>query len=359
MGKGIYKRGKSWYINFYVKGERYTECLGEVSKTFAKEEAGKRRTEIIVGMLRPKAQDPPFEKFIDRYLAEVSVNKAPKSHARDKCSAAHLKGFFGGRRISRIGETDIHRYKRDRKAEILGKKPDGSPASINRELALLSHAFNVGKFPNPVKGVKRFEEFGRERFLDEEEEGHLFEAVGQVAPRLEPLFRVLISAGYRLGEVLGLRNCPEMVDFDQGYIRIPRIIRKDRKKDVVTPLNAVLTDALKEAIAIRNVKKGERIFPYSLQYVGRQWRKVRETADLDNVRVHDLRHTFGSRAGRAAQDDPYAVQELMGHTDFRTTQKYIHVSESRKRAVMEKLDSSNNDFNNIQRKRANLKSIKP
>lgn len=69
--------------------------------------------------------------------------------------------------------------------------------------------------------------------------------------------------------------------------------------------------------------------------------------DLEGIRVHDLKHTFGSRAGEAAQDDPYAMQELMEHTDFRTTQKYIHVSETRKRAVMEKLDRSLNIFPNI------------
>jgi integrase len=357
MGLGIYKRGKSYYIDFWCNGERYIECLGEVRRTFAKEEAKRRKAAMLENRLRPKAADPLFEKFIDKYLAGVSINKAPKSHARDKVSADHLKRFFAGRRISRISETDIHRYKRDRREEILAKNPDGSMASINRELALLSHALNVEKFPNPVKGVKRFEEFGRERFLDEEEERRVFEAIEQIAPKLEPLFRVLINAGYRLGEVIELRNCPEMVDFEGGCIRIPRMIRKDKKKDVVTPLNSSLTEALQKAIAIRKVKKGERIFPYSLQYVGRQWRKICKVAGLEGVRIHDLRHTFGSRAGRAAQDDPYAVQELMGHTDFRTTQKYVHVSETRKRAVMKKLDSSPNDFPNSQRKRASLKSV--
>jgi integrase len=92
-------------------------------------------------------------------------------------------------------------------------------ASINRELALLSHTLNVAKLPNPVKGVKRFEEFSRERFLDEDEERRVFEAIDEINPKLEPLFTVLINAGYRLGEVLALRNCPEMVNFGQGYIR--------------------------------------------------------------------------------------------------------------------------------------------
>jgi integrase len=129
-----------------------------------------------------------------------------------------------------------------------------------------------------------------------------------------------------------------MIDFANGYIRIPRMIRKGKKRDVVTPLNDILTEALKMAININGIGKGERIFPYSIFSIDKKWSKIRKMAGLeDSVRVHDLRHTFGSRAGKAAQDDPYAVQDLMGHTDFRTTQKYIHVSESRKRSVMEKL----------------------
>jgi integrase len=339
-GTGIWQRGNSWYIEVTITGQRYRECLGRVSKTFAKEMAAKRRTELLEGRLRPKAQDPIFERFLDDYLDDVSVNKALKSHSRDKASSIHLKRFLGEKRISQISRMDIERYKRDRRAEILTRKPEASMASINRELALLSHAFNVAKFPNPTKGVKRFEEFSRERFLDDEEERRVFEAIEQVDPKLEPLFKVLINAGYRLGEVLGLQNCPEMLNFEEEYIRVPRMIRKGKKKDVVTPLNDVLGAALKDAMKIVNVKKGERIFPYSLQFVDRQWVKIRKLAGLeDTIRVHDLRHTFGSRAGQAAHDDPYAVQDLMGHTDFRTTQKYIHVSQTRKRAIMERLGS--------------------
>ena len=183
MRVGIWQRGKSWYIEITVKGQRYRESLGRVSKTFAKEMAAQRRTELIQRRLRPKAEDPLFQKFIDNYLAEVSINKAPKSHARDKTSAAHLKRFFNGKRISVISRMDIERYKRDRREEILAGGRQAL-ASINRELALLSHALNVRKFPNPVKGVKRFEEFGREQFLDEEEEQRIFEAIDQICPVL-------------------------------------------------------------------------------------------------------------------------------------------------------------------------------
>jgi len=350
MGKnaGVWQRGNSWYIEMTVKGQRYRESLGRVSRTFAKEMAAQRRTELIQGRLRPKPQDPLFEKFLDSYLAGVSINKAPKSHARDKTSTVHLKRFFNGKRISQISRMDIERYKRDRREEILGEGRQ-SLASINRELALLSNAFNVGRFPNPVKGVKRFDEFSRERFLDEGEEERLFEAIGETYPELKPLFCVLINAGYRLGEVLGLRNCPEMINFGEGYIKIPRMLRKGKKKDVVTPLNKILTEALKEAMNVSDVGRGERIFPYSLFSIEKKWKRIRKLAGLDNLRIHDLRHTFGSRIGKEAQDDPYVVQELMGHTDFKTTQKYIHVSETRKRAVMERLGSNTHKITHIRK----------
>ncbi|MBW2056063.1 MAG: tyrosine-type recombinase/integrase [Deltaproteobacteria bacterium] len=338
MGSGVYKRGQSYYVDFWVRGRRYTECLGRVSKTFAKEEAARRKTALIEGRLRPKAQDPGFSRFIDTYLAEVSINKAEKSHARDRTSAVHLKAFFGGKRVSQISRMDVERYKRERRQEIEAKGRTGL-ASVNRELALLSHAFNVAKLPNPVRGVKRFPEFGRERFLTEDEESRMFEALAEVEPDLEPLFRVLINAGYRVGEVLALRNDPEMVNFRAGWIRIPRMVRKGKKRDVVTPLNDVLTESLKRAIRNGKVAKGEVIFPYTVWHLDRVWQKVRRLAGLgEDVRIHDLRHTFGSRAGSQAHDDPYAVQELMGHSDFRTTQKYIHVDMARKRAIMKRLE---------------------
>ena len=53
-----------------------------------------------------------------------------------------------------------------------------------------------------------------------------------------------------------------------------------------------MTEALQKALEIRKVRKGERIFPYSLEYVGRQLRTIRKEMRLDGVRIQDLRHTF-------------------------------------------------------------------
>lgn len=331
---GLYKRGRSFYIDIRVRGQRYIECFGPVSRQFAQEMAMKRRTELYEGKLRFPVKDPPFSVFIDRHVRDVSGD-----NARDRLSARNLKAFLGDRPVLQISRMDVEQYKRVRRDQVEAKKGEGaSCASVNRELALLSHALNVERLPNPTRGVKRFEESSRERILDSEEEARMFAAIGDLYPDLEPFFRVLLNAGYRRGEVLALRNDREMINFKEGFIRIPREIRKGKRKEVVTPMNGVLSRALREAIKVNQVGPGERIFPYPGHWVSKRWDRIRRRAGLEGVRIHDLRHTFGSRAGAKAHDDPYAVQELMGHTDFRTTQKYIHVDMTRKRVLMDRLD---------------------
>ena len=108
-GFGIWRRGNSWYIDFYVRGQRYTECLGMVSKTFAKEEAVRRKTALIEGRLRPKARDPLFGTFSKEYMETVSANKL--SHIREKVAYGHLLPFFKGRRLSQISQLLIEKYK--------------------------------------------------------------------------------------------------------------------------------------------------------------------------------------------------------------------------------------------------------
>ncbi|MBI2877256.1 MAG: hypothetical protein HYY20_10275 [Candidatus Tectomicrobia bacterium] len=71
---GIYKKGKSWYINFYYQGQRYQECIGPVSKTVAKEILVKRKAEVIEGRydINQAKVTPLFEAFLDQYLETFS-----------------------------------------------------------------------------------------------------------------------------------------------------------------------------------------------------------------------------------------------------------------------------------------------
>ena len=79
---GVYLRGKSYYINFYEDGKRYTERVGQVSKSVAEEKLAVRRSEVIRGEWKTKKVRSPFDKFKEQYLEWSKGNKKPNSSLR-------------------------------------------------------------------------------------------------------------------------------------------------------------------------------------------------------------------------------------------------------------------------------------
>jgi len=219
---GVYLRGKSWYIDFYYEGKRYTEKVGEVAKSVAEEKLDIKRSEVIRGEWKPKKIQISFDKFKEEYLELTRGDKKPKSSLRDECSLKHLSKAFDGRLLSEINLLLIEKYKKIRKEE------GAEPATINRELGCLRHMFNMaiawGKaqnYPfgfgkNKVKFLK--EPKGKDRILSEEEEMRLLEAVRLTtkSQHLEPIIITALNTGMRKGEILGLRW--SNVDLKNGVI---------------------------------------------------------------------------------------------------------------------------------------------
>src|SRR5580765_7486857 len=112
----LYQRGKSkvWYYDFLYKGTRYAGCIGQVSRTIAKEELARRKAEVVEGKLNPaKARrSPRFEVFAGEYLEWSKANKKPRSHERDHPSLAALRPFFTGKSLSDITPWFIEKYKK-------------------------------------------------------------------------------------------------------------------------------------------------------------------------------------------------------------------------------------------------------
>ena len=72
---GVYLTGRSYYINFYEDGKRYTERVGQVSESVAKEKLAAKRSQVIRGEQRPKKVNTPFDKFKEQYLEWSKGNK--------------------------------------------------------------------------------------------------------------------------------------------------------------------------------------------------------------------------------------------------------------------------------------------
>lgn len=331
---GVYLRGKSWYIDFYYEGKRYTERVGKVSKSVAEEKLDIRRSEVIGGEWKPKKVNTPFEKFKEQYLEYSKGNKKPKSFIRDECSLKHLSRVFNGKMLSEISSFLVEKYK------LIRKDEKAEPATINRELGCLRHIFNMAiKWKkaqiNPVREVKFLKEpKEKERILTEEEEAKLLETV-RTSPKekhLEPIIITALNTGMRKGEILNLKL--SNVDFKKKVI----IVEGTKNGEILkVPMNHRLTVTLESS---KKVTKSEYVFsdngkPYGDIKTG--WWTALKKAGIENFRFHDCRHTFGTRLGMAGIDIR-TIQELMGHKDIKMTMRYSHPTPEHKRKAVEILD---------------------
>jgi integrase len=344
---GVYLRGKSWYIDFYYEGKRYTEKVGKVAKNVAEEKLDIKRSEVIRGEWKPKKIQISFDKFKEEYLELTRGDKKPKSSLRDECSLKHLSKAFDGKMLSEINPLLIERYKKTRKEE------GAEPATINRELGCLRHMFNMaiawGKaqsYPfgfgkNKVKLLK--EPKGKDRILSEDEEARLLEAVRLTtkSQHLEPIIITALNTGMRKGEILNLKW--SNVDFKTGHILVEETKNGEIRR---VPMNKKLTAILESG---KKISKGEYVFsengkPYGDVKTG--WWSALKKAKIEGFRFHDLRHTFGSRLGMAGVDIR-TIQELMGHKDIKMTMRYSHPTPEHKKNAVKMLDGVTTFFTTV------------
>jgi len=181
---------------------------------------------------------------------------------------------------------------------------------------------------NPCRGIKKYREGRRERFLSQDELLRLGDALAAAEqsnsqmPSAIAAIRLLILTGARLQEILTLKW--SYIDFERRLILLPD------SKTGAKPI--VLNNA---AVAILNDIDPNSGNPYVI--VGRKhgahlvnlqkpWRTIRKVAGLDDVRIHDLRHSFASVAAASGASLPM-IGKLLGHTQVQTTQRYAHLAD--------------------------------
>ncbi len=325
---GIYKRGRTWYIDYYAGYEQRREKIGP-SKRQAEVALKKRMVQVAENrFLEVEKYDKiKSEKMTDLYLENYSKpNK--KSSRREVTSINNLKTFFAGKYLHEITPLDIEKYKRGRQGKV-------SNATVNREVACLKHIFTkaiewgmVQK--NPGKKVKLLRERNtRLRYLEERKIGRLYDAC---AEHLKPIVIVALNTGMRKEEILSLKW--KDVDFRSRTISILDTNNGERRE---LPMNDIVCRTL---VDIRNKtdspwvfckKNGERYGNIRKAFEG-----ARKRAGITDFRFHDLRHTFASHLVMAGVD-LRTVQELLGHKSFEMTLRYAHLSPEHKKAALDTL----------------------
>ena len=322
----LYQRGRVWYLTFYVRGKRVQESTGTSDRRKAEKFCALRLSEVERGEYAQSAKIT-LTQFGRQYLDYAKANK--RSWLRDEQIMTHLNRALGKTQLGDIGALQIERYKLDR------LKQSASPATVNREMALLKHMFNLaghwqlffGK--NPVRGVKFLQEDNLQiRSLSEVEEGKLLQCC---SPYLQDLVTFAINTGLRLGEILNLKW--KEVDLENAAIKL--LVRKNQRI-LEIPLN---DSALAVVNGWSGLRKCEYVFynpetggPWKDLWLG--LKKACCKAGLEDVTWHTFRHTFASRLTRNGAD-LVTVKELLGHSSISVTMRYAHTNRDAKRRAVE------------------------
>ena len=208
----------------------------------------------------------------------------------------------------------------------LQQKLSGSPSQANTVVKTLSHMYRLaegwGMVPegcNPCRSVEKYPERKRQRFLTDAEFARLGRVLdkaveGDRASLLSvTAIRLLILTGCRRNEILSLRW--EDVDLDAGELRLadaktgPRAVQ-------LPPLAADILEALPHQAASPWVLPGHSPDTH-LSSIYQFWLDVRANAGLEDVRLHDLRHSYASRA-LALGEPLQMIGKLLGHNDIET-----------------------------------------
>ncbi len=292
---------------------------------------------------------PTVSDLMDRYFSDHAERNNKPSTVRN---AQNLAKNFIRPSLGRIKVRDVTR------ADI--SKLHGSlrptPYQANRALALLSKAFSLAEVwglrpdsSNPCMRVQRFEEKSRERFLSEKEfaalgavlakaeRGELIpegeDAPAYVSPQAITAIRLLLFTGARVSEILGLRW--EFINGENNTAELPD--SKTGKKTIHLPpaalevLNGLELPANGKGYVVRG-GRGAGDASQPLVNIKKPWGVIRSAAELDGVRLHDLRHSFASAAIVGGMSLPM-IGALLGHRDVKTTARYAHLADDPIRAA--------------------------
>lgn len=336
FGVRVYPSGVKVYVaQTRGQGRSRRITLGRHGALSA-DEARRRAARIIA---RIKAWDEPaavvavrsvtVAELAGKYLREhVAVHCKPRTRVLyEAVVRRHL--------LPALGATAVSAVRREQVASLHFRLRE-TPYAANRVVDLLAQILDIaaeqGFRPpgaaNPARSVEKYKARRHERFLSEEEFrrlGSVLDAAeagaGGASPAAIAAIRLLVLTGCRRSEILGLRW--EHVDLRAGELRLP-----DSKTGArLVPLSPAAAEVIAGLPRIAGnpwiiVGRNPGAPLRNLQY---PWEILRARAGLEDVRIHDLRHSFASRA-LALGESLSMIGELLGHRRVRTTARYAHLA---------------------------------
>ncbi len=373
FGVAVYPNGKKVYVAQYRQaGRSRRSAIGDHGRLTPEE--ARSQAKKLLGSVE-KGDDPiaarkaerrvqTFSEIASEFLSQHSkAKRKPRTHeGYEILVERHIKPSIGRIRISELRRADITR---------MHTRMALAPGAANRAVSLVSAIWNwaaardeVASGANPAKGVARYPESAKERFLSSDEFRRLGEALSRaeteglpygvneqgpnakhapkpenrkrvIDPHAAAAIRLLILTGARLREILHARW--ESVDFERGILFLPD--SKTGRKPIYlgSATLAILT-------GLPRIEGNPYIIAGSTADKPRAdlknpWRAITQAAGLNGLRIHDLRHSFASVGAGASLGLPI-IGKLLGHTQPSTTARYAHLDADPMRRAVETISDA-------------------
>jgi integrase len=370
MGVKIKKRGSKWYVYVNYHGKRKNKCVG------TREAAEKVRREIEALLAlgdtaflaeNNNNQGPTFDSYADQWI---------KDFARIECKTSTADGYEGVLRQPRFGTKRLDEIKRnDIKAlinDLVGKELSRNTVrdalcvirglfnqAIEEELLESNPAARLGRFTRSAKTAET-----KGVALTTREVQQFLKASQEICPDYYPLLLMAVRTGLRRGELVALQwgdlqlggnedHSDRFILVQHNYVRREHTSTKSKKArrvDLSRELRRVLAELrdkrlLEAYLDGKNDISDELVFrspekaildPDNLYH--RIFLPVLAKAGIRKIRLHDLRHTFGSLLLQSGASIVY-VKEQMGHSSIQVTvDTYGHLIPGANVSFVDRLD---------------------
>ena len=359
FGVRVYPSGAKMYIvQTRARGRSRRVTVGRHGVLAAAQ--ARRRAALIIARLKAGEEEPLPRQAGPAGDGAVTVavlaERFLREHVAVRCKAWTMMSYRGA--LSRwivpsLGRLPIGVVEHEHVADLHYRLRE-IPYRANQVLAVLNKMFSLAEIwglrregTHPCRSVRRYREHHRERFLSEEEFrrlGRVLDEVeaeaaamrnGAVAKSAGAALRLLMLTGCRRNEILTLWWSD--VDLEASELRL----RDSKTGPRVVPLSPAAVSVLstrpripENPWVITGARPGGR-----LSNLHDHWHRIRSRADLDDVRIHDLRHSFASRA-LALGENLSTIARLLGHGQVSTTARYAHLARDAVQASASRVSES-------------------
>lgn len=337
----IYKRGLTYWVKYYRAGRPFRESSGSRKRRDAERLLKKREGQVAAGVaFNPRADRVLVDELFEDLLLDYRVRGHRSLADAKRRIRLHLLPYWSRSKAAFIRKPHVDRY------IVLRQDAGAANATINRELALLRRAINLGhesgKLNHPARISLLPEDNARSGFLTDEQVNQLIRALPD---DLQAMFRTAAITGWRIrSELMPMKR--HQLDFEARTLRLEPGKTKNREGRIFP-----MTDQLFEVLSQQEKKTGAlqkklgKVIPWVFHRDGNRirncytaWRSACKKAGCPGRIPHDLRRTAVRNLVRAGVPERVAMQ-LTGHKTRTIFERYNIISGGDLQIAVDRLES--------------------